>query len=445
MAERCSDVRRLSIISHSSPPSIMSSSVPSTSTSQLDFASIFNPALDAYKRKTKKDLSSHPLLPKLESCDSPDAVLTALHKEIPTFSESENSDNRLTKWIMPTVKVVLGFSSAIAQGVGLVNIRIFLRGEFLFLYRLSGISTGECYSCWDQRSPHGWRRSCLPSATDFYTRASQALKDDSSSRDKLIDAFTRIEHFFQRLEIYINIKPSVAMTKMIVDIMVEVLNVLALATKEVKRERLSELMSHKFTIRYSYFYLERVFRRLAGNTDLEDSLQTLDSLTRAEAQMASTEQLRIAHIIDGRVESVQGDVQGARADVRAARDDVQGVGHGVQVLDWRVQGIDMGLRGMSGRVQGVDDQLSRDIRSLSFNSHPMALTNLFSGNRLRDSIRQWLSAPDPSTNHIIARKARHKDTAQWFFQGNIFEEWKSTGPFLWLHGKRASLLAFTMR
>ena len=35
-----------------------------------------------------------------------------------------------------------------------------------------------------------------------------------------------------------------AMTIMIVEIMVEVLTVLALATKEVKRERLSESMSH---------------------------------------------------------------------------------------------------------------------------------------------------------------------------------------------------------
>jgi hypothetical protein len=306
----------------------MSSGVPSTSTSQPDFASIFNLALNSYQRKTRKNLSSHPLLPKLESCDSPDAVLTVVHKEITTFSESENGNNRLTSWIMPTVKVVLAFSSTVAQGAALVNIRIFLRGEFLFLYRLSGISTGECYSCWNQRSPHGWCRSCLPSATDFYTRASQAVKDDSSSRDRLTDAFNRIEQFFQRLEIYINIKPSVVMTKMMVDVMVEVLNVLAVATKEVKRERLSELMSHKFTIRYSYFYLERFFRRLAGNTDLEDSLQMLERLTRAEAQLTTMEQLRIAQVTDGRVGSLQ-------EDGRAAH----------------------------------DDQLYRDIRSLSFNSH----------------------------------------------------------------------------
>ena len=98
----------------------------------------------------------------------------------------------------------------------------------------------------------------------FLHPCSQAAKDDSSSRDKLIDVFNRIEHFFQRLETYISIKPSMAMTKMIVEIMVEVLNILALATKEVKRERLSELMSHKFTILYSYFLFRKVFPEAGG-------------------------------------------------------------------------------------------------------------------------------------------------------------------------------------
>jgi hypothetical protein len=103
-----------------------------------------------------------------------------------------------------------------------------------------------------------------PFRNRFLYRASQTLKDDSSSRDKLIDVFNRIEHFFQRLETYISIKPSMAMTIMIVEIMVEVLNILALATKEVKRERLSELISHKFTIVYSYFLFRKVFQEACG-------------------------------------------------------------------------------------------------------------------------------------------------------------------------------------
>jgi hypothetical protein len=76
----------------------------------------------------------------------------------------------------------------------------------------------------------------------------QAVKDASASQDKLIELFNRIERFFHRLEIYTSITPTTAMTDIVVEIMVEVLTILAIATKEVKRGRLSELISHRFTI-----------------------------------------------------------------------------------------------------------------------------------------------------------------------------------------------------
>jgi len=59
-----------------------------------------------------------------------------------------------------------------------------------------------------------------------------------------------------------------------------------------------------------------------------------------------------------------------------------------------------------------------------------------SGNQLRDSVHKWLSPPDPSTNHNIACGTRHKKMASWFFEGSIFQDWKSTGSLLWVHGKR---------
>jgi hypothetical protein len=107
------------------------STVPSTSTSQSNFASIFNAALESYKRKTKKDLASHPLLPSLQSCDSPEAILTVLREQIPTFSQSQNGDDGLTKWVTPTVNVLYAFSGTLGQGVGLVNITMFPRKGFL--------------------------------------------------------------------------------------------------------------------------------------------------------------------------------------------------------------------------------------------------------------------------------------------------------------------------
>jgi hypothetical protein len=59
--------------------------------------------------------------------------------------------------------------------------------------------------------------------------------------------FNRIEHFFRRLEIYTVPTPTAGMMDMIVEIMVEVLTILAIATKEVKRGPLSELISRVFT------------------------------------------------------------------------------------------------------------------------------------------------------------------------------------------------------
>jgi hypothetical protein len=77
----------------------------------------------------------------------------------------------------------------------------------------------------------------------------QAAKGAHASRDKLIDLFNCIERFFQRLGIYTGITPTTAMTDIIVDIMAEVLTILAMATKEVKRGRLSESsMLCRFTI-----------------------------------------------------------------------------------------------------------------------------------------------------------------------------------------------------
>ena len=61
---------------------------------------------------------------------------------------------------------------------------------------------------------------------------------------------------------------------------------------------------------------------------------------------------------------------------------------------------------------------------------------ILSGNQLRENIHKWLSPPDSSTNHNIACGTHHKKTASWFFQGSIFQEWKSTGSLLWIHGKR---------
>ena len=49
-----------------------------------------------------------------------------------------------------------------------------------------------------------------------------------------------MEGFFRRLEIYAAVRPTAEMMDTIIQIMVEILSILGLATKEIKESRLSE-------------------------------------------------------------------------------------------------------------------------------------------------------------------------------------------------------------
>jgi hypothetical protein len=55
-----------------------------------------------------------------------------------------------------------------------------------------------------------------------------------------MDIFERIEMFFRRLEVYTDVPLTTEMTDTNILIMVEVLSILGLATKEVGQGRMSE-------------------------------------------------------------------------------------------------------------------------------------------------------------------------------------------------------------
>jgi hypothetical protein len=93
----------------------------SSSSSSSNFQSVINAALDAYEKKTKTKLHTHPLAAQLQSCDSPDAVLSILQDLIQQFDQRRSSDQRLSNWLNPTVNVLYAFSAALGQGVGLVS------------------------------------------------------------------------------------------------------------------------------------------------------------------------------------------------------------------------------------------------------------------------------------------------------------------------------------
>ena len=68
----------------------------------------------------------------------------------------------------------------------------------------------------------------------------QAAKDVRASRDTLVDIFERIEKFFRRVKVHTEVQPTAEMMNMIIEIMVEVLSILGIATKEVKENPMSK-------------------------------------------------------------------------------------------------------------------------------------------------------------------------------------------------------------
>ena len=74
-----------------------------------------------YKKKTKKDLLAHPLMAQLQTCNSPTDILSVLRTQVQQLEQSTSGDDKLIKWLTPTVNVLHAFSGVLGAGVGLVN------------------------------------------------------------------------------------------------------------------------------------------------------------------------------------------------------------------------------------------------------------------------------------------------------------------------------------
>jgi hypothetical protein len=88
-----------------------------------NFQLIINNALDAYKKRTKNDLLTHPLVTELQYCNSPSTILAVLHQQLQGLDQPRTSDERWTRWLDPTVNVLYTLSGTLGEGVGLVCIR----------------------------------------------------------------------------------------------------------------------------------------------------------------------------------------------------------------------------------------------------------------------------------------------------------------------------------
>jgi hypothetical protein len=99
----------------------MSQNSPEAAASNYQF--IFDSALETYKKKTGKDLTSDPLLRRLETCDSPDSITAILQEQLLRPDQPRSRGEKLLTWLNPTITALHAFSETIGGGVGLVSLR----------------------------------------------------------------------------------------------------------------------------------------------------------------------------------------------------------------------------------------------------------------------------------------------------------------------------------
>lgn len=198
-----------------------------------------------------------------------------------------------------------------------------------------------------------------------------------ANRDGLIDIFKRMAKFFGRLLIYTEVQPPQSTKDSNEEIMLTVFSIITSVTEEVTKGR-----------------AKKYLKRLMGRNVVEDALQKLDELTREEAEIATA------------------------------------AGHSVN----------------GGRISSFNNPESRVVPPNvgdASSPHPFSASanggsNSVPRHQILEEVQRWLSPPDPLMNHNMACQARHKGTTEWFFQGNTFKQWKSTGSLLWIHGKPGS-------
>ncbi len=211
--------------------------MPSTS-----FQPILDAALADYSKQVGIDLANHPLADSLRSCGSPDDVLELLEDRAKEFKDFRDGNRKLLNWLSPVVKVVHTLSAVLGASITLVSRKSSFFPCAFFHHFCCQVPFEPAKAIFAGVDVLIAVRIPLHSPTTSPSRIwiLQAASGISSSYDALVDLFECLGNFLKRLRIYTDLPLTPSMTEISVKIMVELLSVLALATKQIKQGRFSK-------------------------------------------------------------------------------------------------------------------------------------------------------------------------------------------------------------
>ena len=147
------------------------------------------------------------------------------------------------------------------------------------------------------------------------------------------------------------------MTDIIIKIMVEVISILGIVTKEISQGRTSTLSFIDITPKVDR-HTEKYLKKLAGRNDVEDAFRRLDKLTPEEALMAAAETMTMTRNIDDKVKVVDTKLEKVDERVQSIDLKTEGIEDKVQIVDDKVYGLDERVKGVDERVKGVDERVT---------------------------------------------------------------------------------------
>ncbi|KAH9957847.1 hypothetical protein BGW80DRAFT_187664 [Lactifluus volemus] len=226
-----------------------------THTSDSTLQSLLEDAVEQYQTKVGASLIEHQLAIRLRSCDTIESINEVLEEQVQGFPKSLGNDrhSKMMKSILRTVQVL----HTVFTGSGTV---------------LGGLEGAI-------QAGHGVASVSIPPVKLIFSAIGillAAVKDVNASYDLLFELFESLGDFIQRLDIYIQASPPMAVRRVAVKIIVEMLSTLALATEQIKQARLK-----KFGL------------KLFGENKVEEALKKLDKLIQEEVRATAAETLGV--------------------------------------------------------------------------------------------------------------------------------------------------------
>ena len=196
-------------------------------------------ALADYSDLTGIDLTKNPFAEKIERSNSLEAILELLQEREKSFKDYRGGNRRLISCLGPGVKVLHTFSGIVGEGVSLVSVTYLPVNLLTRPHQVPFSPAKAVFTGIDVLLAVPLSNSLLNQVRSDI-RLCQAVDGVTSSYDAVLELFECLGNFLKRLEIYSTIPPTATMTDVIIKIMVELLSVLALATKQIRQGRFSE-------------------------------------------------------------------------------------------------------------------------------------------------------------------------------------------------------------